>query len=241
MTVSSMKYFEARRMSVRYDRVRAISDVSISFDAGQVVSLVGANGAGKSTSLRAITGLVNLAEGEIWFDGQRIDRLPAARRVAMGIAMVPEGRRVFPLMTIRDNLLMGAYTRRDGAVKRDLERILDRFPRLRERFRQQAGTLSGGEQEMLVIGRALMSKPRLLLLDEPSLGLAPLVVRDIARLVTEINREEGTSIVLVEQNSRMALRISQYAYVLETGHIGLEGASQSLLDDDKVKQLYLGG
>ncbi|MFT4160767.1 ABC transporter ATP-binding protein [Shinella zoogloeoides] len=241
MTVSSMKYFEARRMTVRYDRVRAISDVSIGFDAGEVVSLIGANGAGKSTSLRAITGLVNLAEGEIWFDGQRIDKLPAARRVAMGIAMVPEGRRVFPLMSIRDNLLMGAYTRRDGAVKRDLDRILDRFPRLRERFRQQAGTLSGGEQEMLVIGRALMSKPRLLLLDEPSLGLAPLVVRDIARLVTEINREEGTSIVLVEQNSRMALRISRYAYVLETGRIGLEGASQSLLDDDKVKQLYLGG
>lgn len=241
MTVSSMKYFEARRMTVRYDRVRAISDVSIGFDAGQVVSLIGANGAGKSTSLRAITGLVKLAEGEIWFDGQRIDKLPAARRVAMGIAMVPEGRRVFPLMSIRDNLLMGAYTRRDGAVKRDLDRILDRFPRLRERFRQQAGTLSGGEQEMLVIGRALMSKPRLLLLDEPSLGLAPLVVRDIARLVTEINREEGTSIVLVEQNSRMALRISRYAYVLETGRIGLEGASQSLLDDDKVKQLYLGG
>ncbi|GMB79656.1 ABC transporter ATP-binding protein [Shinella zoogloeoides] len=236
-----MKYFEARRMTVRYDRVRAISDVSIGFDAGEVVSLIGANGAGKSTSLRAITGLANLAEGEIWFDGQRIDRLPAARRVAMGIAMVPEGRRVFPLMSIRDNLLMGAYTRRDGAVKRDLDRILDRFPRLRERFRQQAGTLSGGEQEMLVIGRALMSKPRLLLLDEPSLGLAPLVVRDIARLVTEINREEGTSIVLVEQNSRMALRISRYAYVLETGRIGLEGASQSLLDDDKVKQLYLGG
>jgi branched-chain amino acid transport system ATP-binding protein len=241
MTVSSLRYFEARRISVRYDRVRAINDVSIGFDAGQVVSLIGGNGAGKSTSLRAITGLVNLAEGEIWFDGQRIDKVPAARRVSMGIAMVPEGRRVFPLMTVRDNLLMGAYTRRDGGVKRDLERILDRFPRLRERFTQPAGTLSGGEQEMLVIGRALMSKPRLLLLDEPSLGLAPLVVRDIARLVTEINREEGTTIVLVEQNSRIALRISQYAYVLETGRIGLEGPSQDLLDDDKVKQLYLGG
>ena len=241
MTVSSMRYFEARRMTVRYDRVRAIDNVGISFDAGQITSLIGANGAGKSTSLRAITGLVNLAEGEIWFDGQRIDKLPAARRVAMGIVMVPEGRRVFPLMSVRDNLLMGAYTRRDRAVKGDLERILDRFPRLRERLRQSAGTLSGGEQEMLVIGRALMSKPNLLLLDEPSLGLAPLVVRDIARLVTEINREEGTSIVVVEQNSRMALRISQYAYVLETGRVGLEGASQDLLGDDKVKQLYLGG
>ena len=239
--MSSMRYFEARRMTVRYDRVRAIDNVGISFDAGQITSLIGANGAGKSTSLRAITGLVNLTEGEIWFDGQRIDKLPAARRVAMGIVMVPEGRRVFPLMSVRDNLLMGAYTRRDRAVKGDLERILDRFPRLRERLRQSAGTLSGGEQEMLVIGRALMSKPNLLLLDEPSLGLAPLVVRDIARLVTEINREEGTSIVVVEQNSRMALRISQYAYVLETGRVGLEGASQDLLGDDKVKQLYLGG
>ena len=239
--MSSMRYFEARRMTVRYDRVRAIDNVGISFDAGQITSLIGANGAGKSTSLRAITGLVNLAEGEIWFDGQRIDKLPAAGRVAMGLVMVPEGRRVFPLMSVRDNLLMGAYTRRDRAVKGDLERILDRFPRLRERLRQSAGTLSGGEQEMLVIGRALMSKPNLLLLDEPSLGLAPLVVRDIARLVTEINREEGTSIVVVEQNSRMALRISQYAYVLETGRVGLEGASQDLLGDDKVKQLYLGG
>jgi branched-chain amino acid transport system ATP-binding protein len=241
MTVSSMRYFEARHMTVRYDRVKAIGDVNIGFDAGEVISLIGANGAGKSTSLRAITGLADLAEGEIWFDGQRIDRLSAARRVAMGIALVPEGRRVFPLMSVRDNLLMGAYTRRDGAVKRDLERILERFPRLRERLKQPAGTLSGGEQEMLVIGRALMSKPRLLLLDEPSLGLAPLVVRDIARLVAEINREEGTSIVLVEQNSRMALRISRYAYVLETGSIGLEGPSQDLLNDDKVKQLYLGG
>ncbi|MDQ0324096.1 branched-chain amino acid transport system ATP-binding protein [Pararhizobium capsulatum DSM 1112] len=241
MAVSSTKYFEARRMSVRYDRVKAIADVSIGFDAGQIISLIGANGAGKSTSLRAITGLASLTEGEIWFDDQRIDKIPAAKRVAMGIAMVPEGRRVFPLMSIRDNLLMGAYTRRDNAVKRDLERILDRFPRLRERFKQQAGTLSGGEQEMLVIGRALMSKPRLLLLDEPSLGLAPLVVRDIARLILEINRDEGTTIVLVEQNSRMALRISQYAYVLENGHIGLEGASQDLLNDEKVKQLYLGG
>ncbi|HMR33482.1 MAG TPA: ABC transporter ATP-binding protein [Geminicoccaceae bacterium] len=241
MTASNNRYFEARHLTVRYDRVRAIGDVNIGFDAGEIVSLIGANGAGKSTSLRAITGLAKLAEGEIWFDGRRIDRLPAARRVAMGIAMVPEGRRVFPLMTVRDNLLMGAYTRRDGAVKRDLERILDRFPRLRERLKQPAGTLSGGEQEMLVIGRALMSKPRLLLLDEPSLGLAPLIVRDIARLVTEINREEGTSIVLVEQNSRMALRISQYAYVLETGRIGLEGTSQELLNDNKVKQLYLGG
>ncbi|WP_018183127.1 ABC transporter ATP-binding protein [Kaistia granuli] len=237
-----MRYFEARGLTVNYDRVRAIADVGLAFDEGKVASLIGANGAGKSTTLRAITGLVPLAAGEIWFDGARIDRLPAPRRVEIGVAMVPEGRRVFPQMSVRDNLLMGAYARKDrGAIASDLERILTRFPRLKERLRQGAGTLSGGEQEMLVIGRALMSKPKLLLLDEPSLGLAPLVVRDIARLIIEVNRDEGMSIVLVEQNSRMALRVSQYGYVLETGRIALEGPSDALLNDPKVKELYLGG
>jgi len=242
MARSSMRYFEARGLTVNYDRVRAIADVNLAFDEGQVASLIGANGAGKSTTLRAITGLVPLAAGEVWFDGARIDQLSAPRRVEIGIAMVPEGRRVFPQMSVRDNLLMGAYARKDrGAIASDLERILVRFPRLKERLRQGAGTLSGGEQEMLVIGRALMSKPRLLLLDEPSLGLAPLVVRDIARLIIEVNRAEGMSIVLVEQNSRMALRVSQYGYVLETGRVALEGPSDNLLNDPKVKELYLGG
>jgi branched-chain amino acid transport system ATP-binding protein len=242
MAGSNMHYFEARGLTVNYDRVRAIADVNLAFDEGQVASLIGANGAGKSTTLRAITGLVPLAGGEVWFDGARIDQLPAPRRVEIGVAMVPEGRRVFPQMSVRDNLLMGAYARKDrGAIASDLERILVRFPRLKERLRQGAGTLSGGEQEMLVIGRALMSKPRLLLLDEPSLGLAPLVVRDIARLIIEVNRDEGMSIVLVEQNSRMALRVSQYGYVLETGRVALEGPSDNLLNDPKVKELYLGG
>jgi branched-chain amino acid transport system ATP-binding protein len=242
MAGTSMRYFEARGLTVHYDRVRAIADVNLAFDEGQVASLIGANGAGKSTTLRAITGLVPLAAGEVWFDGARIDQLPAPRRVEIGVAMVPEGRRVFPQMSVRDNLLMGAYARKDrGVIASDLERILVRFPRLKERLRQGAGTLSGGEQEMLVIGRALMSKPRLLLLDEPSLGLAPLVVRDIARLIIEVNRDEGMSIVLVEQNSRMALRVSQYGYVLETGRVALEGPSDNLLKDPKVKELYLGG
>jgi branched-chain amino acid transport system ATP-binding protein len=242
MAGTSMRYFEARGLTVNYDRVRAIADVNLAFDEGQVASLIGANGAGKSTTLRAVTGLVPLAGGEVWFDGARIDQLPAPRRVEIGVAMVPEGRRVFPQMSVRDNLLMGAYARKDrGAIASDLERILVRFPRLKERLRQGAGTLSGGEQEMLVIGRALMSKPRLLLLDEPSLGLAPLVVRDIARLIIEVNRDEGMSIVLVEQNSRMALRVSQYGYVLETGRVALEGPSDNLLNDPKVKELYLGG
>jgi branched-chain amino acid transport system ATP-binding protein len=242
MAGTSMRYFEARGLTVNYDRVRAIADVNLAFDEGQVASLIGANGAGTSTTLRAITGLVPLAGGEVWFDGARIDQLPAPRRVEIGVAMVPEGRRVFPQMSVRDNLLMGAYARKDrGVIASDLERILVRFPRLKERLRQGAGTLSGGEQEMLVIGRALMSKPRLLLLDEPSLGLAPLVVRDIARLIIEVNRDEGMSIVLVEQNSRMALRVSQYGYVLETGRVALEGPSDNLLNDPKVKELYLGG
>ena len=237
-----MKYFEARGLTVNYDRVTAIKDVTIGFEEGEIVSLIGANGAGKTTTLRAITGLSRLRDGEIWFEGEQIDRYSPAALVERGIAMVPEGRRVFPHMSIRDNLLMGAYTRKDKAgVARDLDRVLTRFPRLKERFRQSAGTLSGGEQEMLVVGRALMSKPRLLLLDEPSLGLAPMVVRDIANLIVEINREEGVSVILVEQNSRMALRISRYAYVLETGRIGLEGPSDDLLHNDHVKALYLGG
>jgi branched-chain amino acid transport system ATP-binding protein len=237
-----MRYFEARKLTVNYDKVSAVRDVSIAFDEGQVVSLIGANGAGKSTILKAVTGLARPTTGEIWFEGERVDRLPPAELVQRGIAMVPEGRRVFPHMSIRDNLMMGAYTRRDrDGVSRDLERILTRFPRLRERIRQNAGTLSGGEQEMLVIGRALMTKPKLLLLDEPSLGLAPLVVRDIARLILEVNRDEKVSVILVEQNSRMALRISQYAYVMETGAIGLEGPSAELIDNAHVKALYLGG
>ncbi len=238
----STRYFEARGLTVSYDKVAALRDVSIGFDQGQIVALIGANGAGKSTTLKAITGLKRPGAGEIWYEGARIDRLPPGKLVERGIAMVPEGRRVFPYMSVRDNLMMGAYTRRDkAAIASDYERILNRFPRLRERLRQNAGTLSGGEQEMLVIGRALMTRPKLLLLDEPSLGLAPLVVRDIARLILEINREEGVSVILVEQNSRMALRISQYGYVLETGSIGLEGPSADLLDNAHVRALYLGG
>jgi branched-chain amino acid transport system ATP-binding protein len=234
-------YFEVRGLTVRYDKVTAVSDVSLELDHGQVIALIGANGAGKTTTLRAITGLSRAASGEIWFDGERIDRLPPAEIVARGIAMVPEGRRVYPFMSVKDNLLMGAYRRRDSAIRSDLERIFTRFPRLKERIRQQAGTLSGGEQEMLVVGRALMARPKLLLLDEPSLGLAPLVVREIAKLIREINAEEGVSVVLVEQNSRMALKISHHGYVLETGRVGLSGPAAELLDNEHVKRLYLGG
>jgi branched-chain amino acid transport system ATP-binding protein len=225
-----------------YDHVYALKGVSVDLARGETVALIGANGAGKSSILRAITGLRRIKSGSIHFEGRRIDALNPADIVRLGIAMVPEGRRVFPYMSVRDNLLMGAFTRSDSAgVKASLDMVLARFPRLRERFAQAAGTMSGGEQQMLVIGRALMVKPRLLLLDEPSLGVAPKFVQDIARSIVAINRDEQVSVLLVEQNSRMALRISQRAYALSTGRVALSGVSKELLADDRVRSLYLGG
>ncbi len=225
-----------------YDHVYALKGVSIEVNEGETVALIGANGAGKSSILRAITGLRKLKSGEVTFDGKRIDGMAPDAIVKLGIAMVPEGRRVFPLMSVRDNLLMGAFTRSDKAgIQQTLESVLTRFPRLKERYSQQASTLSGGEQQMMVIGRALMAKPRLLLLDEPSLGVAPKLVQDIARSIVAINKEEKVSVLLVEQNSRMALRISQRAYALTTGSIALSGNSAEMLKDDRVKALYLGG
>lgn len=224
-----------------YDHVYALKGVSIHIDEGETVALIGANGAGKSSILRAITGLRRIKSGTITYMGQRLDGTPAARIVRQGIAMVPEGRRVFPLMSVRDNLLMGAFSRSDKAgIKQTLDSVLARFPRLGERFHQQASTLSGGEQQMMVIGRALMAKPRLLLLDEPSLGIAPKLVQDIARAIVAISRDEGVSVLLVEQNSRMALSISNRAYALATGQIVLQGNSRELLDDPRVKAAYLG-
>ena len=235
-------YFEMQDVSVRYDKVQALRHVSMHLEQGQIVALIGTNGAGKTTSLRAITGLAPLASGEIRFDGRRIDRLRPERIVAHGIAMVPEGRHVYPYMSVRDNLLMGAYLRSDkAAIRADLDKAFARFPRLKERIRQQAGTLSGGEQQMVAMSRALMARPKLLLLDEPSLGLAPMLVREIARAITTINHEDKVSVVLVEQNSRMALRISSHAYVLETGRVALAGPSAELIDNDHVRRLYLGG
>jgi branched-chain amino acid transport system ATP-binding protein len=225
-----------------YDRVYALKNVSLTVNEGETVALIGANGAGKSSILRAITGLRKIRSGEIHYDGRRIDGTNPAELVRQGIAMVPEGRHVFPYMTVRDNLLMGAFTRSDKAeIARSLDMVLTRFPRLKERYSQAAGTMSGGEQQMMVIGRALMAKPRLLLLDEPSLGVAPKLVQDIARSIVAINRDEKVSVLLVEQNSRMALRISHRAYALATGSIALQGASADLLKDDRVKSLYLGG
>ncbi|TIX58083.1 MAG: ABC transporter ATP-binding protein [Mesorhizobium sp.] len=225
-----------------YDHVYALKGVSLNVNEGETVALIGANGAGKSSILRAITGLKKVRSGEIRFRGHRIDGTRPDELVRMGIAMVPEGRRVFSYMTVRDNLMMGAFTRTDKAeIARTLDMVLGRFPRLKERYSQTAGTMSGGEQQMLVIGRALMAKPKLLLLDEPSLGVAPKLVQDIARSIVAINRDEKVSVLLVEQNSRMALRISQRAYALTTGKIALAGHSAELLGDDRVKKLYLGG
>lgn len=224
-----------------YDHVYALKGVSLSVSEGETVALIGANGAGKSSILRAITGLRRIRSGEIHYQGKRIDGMPSDEIVKLGISMVPEGRRVFPYMSVRDNLLMGAFTRTDKAeISRSLELVLTRFPRLKERYSQAAGTMSGGEQQMLVIGRALMSKPKLLLLDEPSLGIAPKLVQDIARSIVAINRDDKVSVLLVEQNSRMALRISQRAYALSTGRVALAGVSTDLLGDERVRKLYLG-
>lgn len=225
-----------------YDHVYALKGVSIELHEGETVALIGANGAGKSSILRAITGLNAIASGEIHYQGSRLDGTPAADIVKQGIAMVPEGRRVFPFMSVKDNLLMGAFTRTNKSeINQTLESVLERFPRLRERYGQQASTLSGGEQQMMVIGRALMAKPKLLLLDEPSLGIAPKLVQDIARAIVSISADENVSVLLVEQNSRMALSISNRAYAMSTGSIALSGLSKELINDDRIKAAYLGG
>jgi branched-chain amino acid transport system ATP-binding protein len=225
-----------------YDHVYALKGVSLELNEGETVALIGANGAGKSSILRAITGLAKIHAGQIHYKGERLDGTPAANIVKKGIAMVPEGRRVFPYMSVKDNLLMGAFTRTDKAgVARSLDSVLERFPRLRERYGQQGGTLSGGEQQMMVIGRALMASPRLLLLDEPSLGIAPKLVQDIARSIVAISRDEKVSVLLVEQNSRMALSISNRTYALSTGKILLQGNSKELMNDERIKAAYLGG
>ncbi len=236
------RILEFQDVELYYDRVYALRGVTLELTEGETVALIGANGAGKSSILRAITGLSRIKSGSISFKGERIDGSDTASIVSKGIAMVPEGRRVFPYMSVRDNLMMGAFTRTDREEnRRSLESVLERFPRLKERLRQTAGTLSGGEQQMLVIGRALMARPQLLLLDEPSLGIAPKLVQDIARSIVRINREDGVSVLLVEQNSRMALSISHRAYAITTGNVVISGESRELLNDSRIKAAYLGG
>jgi branched-chain amino acid transport system ATP-binding protein len=227
--------------TVHYNKVAALKGVSMAADEGGIVTIIGANGAGKTTTLRAVSGLVKLTAGEIWFRDERIDRLPPEQIVARGIAQVPEGRRVFPDLTVEENLRTGAFLRKDKAgIARDLEKVFAAFPRLKERRRQWAKTLSGGEQQMVAIGRALMSGPKLLLLDEPSMGLAPVMVQEIARIIVDISRQ-GVPVVLVEQNAELALRLADFAYVLEVGNVAVEGKAADLHENDHVKRAYLGG
>ncbi len=225
---------------VHYNQVAALKGISLNVHEKDFVTLIGSNGAGKSTALRAISGLEKLSSGEIHFDGKRIDSLPPDQILKLGIAQVPEGRRVFKGLSVIENLLLGAFTRQDSkGIDRDLQSVFDHFPRLLERKSQLGGTLSGGEQQMLVIGRALMSRPRLLLLDEPSLGLAPIVVQEIAKILSEINRK-NVSIILVEQNAELALELGNHGYVLETGQITLEGEARHLATNAHVRKAYLG-
>lgn len=225
---------------VSYGAIRALQNVSLQINAGEIVTLIGANGAGKSTTLRAISGLVPANGGRILMEGRDITLLPADKIVKLGIGHSPEGRRVFANMTVRENLDLGAYTRSDRAgIKQDFDRALTLFPRLQERIGQPAGTLSGGEQQMLAMGRALMARPKLLLLDEPSLGLAPFLVRDIFQIIRDINAQ-GTTVLLVEQNAHMALGVAHRGYVLETGSIVMADDAKALLANDDVKKAYLG-
>ena len=232
---------ELSRLEVHYGGIRALHDLSLKVREGSIVTLIGANGAGKSTTLRTISGLVPLSSGSIRFSGEEITGWPAHRVVASGLAHVPEGRLVFPDLSVRENLMMGAYLRGDRKeIAGDLAWVGEIFPRLRERISQQAGTLSGGEQQMLAIGRALMGRPLCLMLDEPSLGIAPILVETIFERLVQLNQERGMTMLLVEQNASLALRVSQYAYVLETGTIHLEGPSQEIRNRDEVKAAYLG-
>ena len=229
-----------KNINVYYGSIHAIKDVSFHVDEGEIVTLIGANGAGKTTTMHAISGLLKLASGEITYDGNLISKMEAHKIVRLGLAQVPEGRRVFAHMTVEENLEMGAYTRPNSSIEGNLEHVYELFPRLKERSKQISGTLSGGEQQMLAMGRAMMSKPKLLMLDEPSMGLAPILVEQIFDIIQELHKA-GATILLVEQNAQMALQVANRAYVLETGKITLSGSGKELLESDSIKKAYLGG
>ena len=232
---------DIKDINVYYGAIHAIKGISLTVNEGEIVTLIGANGAGKSTTLRTVSGLLTPKEGEIKFLGETISGLPAQDIVRAGISQVPEGRRIFANMTVMENLELGAYIRTDKeGIEKDYQMVFERFPRLAERKEQQAGTLSGGEQQMLAMGRALMSRPKLLLLDEPSMGLAPLLIREIFNIIVDINKA-GTTVLLVEQNANMALSIANRAYVLETGRINLSGDAKELAASEDVRKAYLGG
>jgi branched-chain amino acid transport system ATP-binding protein len=233
---------EVKNLTVCYGAISALHGISLQVKQGDIVTLIGGNGAGKTTTLRTISGLIRSKSGEVFYDGQNITKLPAHKIVAAGLSHVPEGRMVFANLTVLENLKMGAYLQNDkGIIAKEMDYVFSIFPRLKEREKQIAGTLSGGEQQMLAIGRALMSKPKFLMLDEPSLGIAPLLVKTIFEKIVEINRERGITILLVEQNANLALEISSYGYVLETGKIILQDESAALRVNPKVKSAYLGG
>ena len=234
-----MSMLKVEDLHVYYGSIHAIKGVSFEVNEGEIVTLIGANGAGKSTTLNTVAGLMKPRHGRISFEGKDITTTPASKIVPVGMALCPEGRRVFQQMTVRENLEMGGYTRPAGEISASLDDVFTRFPRLKERHKQIAGTLSGGEQQMLAMGRALMSKPKLLMLDEPSMGLAPILVEQIFDIICELNRA-GTTILLVEQNAQMALSIANRAYVLETGNIVKEGDAHLLMNDDDVRKAYLG-
>ncbi len=227
-------------IDVYYGAIQALRGVSLNVNQGEIVAIIGSNGAGKSTLLRTISGLLKPRTGTIQFQDKTISGVPADQIVKLGISHSPEGRRIFTNMTVSENLLLGAYIRKDAEIEKDLEKVLLRFPRLRERIKQSSGTLSGGEQQMLAIGRALMSRPSLLLLDEPSLGLAPNLVTEIFSIVNDVNKD-GTTVLIVEQNAHRALEVAHRAYVIETGSIVIEGSGKELLEDSRVKEAYLGG
>jgi branched-chain amino acid transport system ATP-binding protein len=232
---------DVKDLNVSYGAIAAVKGLTLEVRQGEIVTLIGSNGAGKSTTLRTVSGLLKPKSGSITFEGERIDGVPGHEIVAKGICQSPEGRRIFPRMTVDENLDLGAFLRKDSAaVKADRDMVLDLFPRLKERITQKAGTMSGGEQQMLAVGRALMGKPKLLILDEPSMGLAPVLVDLIFETIAKI-RDSGTTILLVEQNALAALRIADYAYVLESGHLNMEGHASDLANDQRVVNAYLGG
>ena len=236
-----MALLELRDVHTYYGNIHALKGISLTIDQGEIVTLIGSNGAGKSTTLKTISGLLRPREGEIWFDGKRLDGTPAHEVVVLGISQAPEGRRIFPRMTVRENLEMGAFQREKGSQRdADFERVYTLFPRLKERLNQKGGTLSGGEQQMLAIGRALMARPKVLLLDEPSMGLAPILVEQIFDIVKDINAS-GTTVLLVEQNALMALGIAKRGYILQTGEIVLQDVADRLMTNPEVQRAYLGG
>ena len=235
-----MALLEVRDLEVNYGVIKALKGISFNVQEGEIISLIGANGAGKTTTLQTVSGILPVTAGSIYFNGTDITRMPAHKIVQMGISQVPEGRRVFSQLSVLENLKMGAFIRKDKAgIEEDLQNIYKRFPRLEERKNQLAGTLSGGEQQMLAMGRALMSKPKIVLMDEPSMGLSPLLVSEIFEIIKSIN-ESGTTVLLVEQNAKKALSISDRAYVLETGNIALTGKAGDLINNDTIKKAYLG-